>query len=31
MANSKFMGIIQVNDLDDFIGPGQVPNCLILF
>jgi hypothetical protein len=22
--NSKFSGIIQINDLDDFIGPGQV-------
>jgi len=22
--SSKFSGIIQINDLDDFIGPGQV-------
>jgi hypothetical protein len=24
MASSNFSGIIQINDLDDFIGPGQV-------
>ena len=24
MASAKFSGIIQLNDLDDFIGPGQV-------
>ena len=23
-ASANFSGIIQINDLDDFIGPGQV-------
>lgn len=27
--SSKFSGIIQLNDLDDFIGPGQVLDIIL--
>lgn len=28
--SSKFSGIIQINDLDDFIGPGQVNHIILI-